>query len=71
MKASLYIWLARNSSVWFSDTSLETIKDAGIPSSNTAFLSSPKIKGSLINTLNALFFSTRETHTAQTQFYNI
>ena len=54
MKASFYIWLARNSSVWCSNESLITIEDANFPavgskntslsrdspSSNAAFLSS-------------------------------
>ena len=35
MKASFYIWLARNSSGWSSNTSLITIEDAKFPASGS------------------------------------
>ena len=92
MKASFYIWLARNSSSWSSNISLITIEDANFPpatskntnpyrdsrssnaaplSSNIAPLSSQPTKGSVINTLNTLAFSTRLTLVVQTQFYKL
>ena len=62
MKASLYIWQARNFSVWSSNTSPVTIKDADIPSTNTAFLSSQPTKNQ--HTKHLIFFNKGNTYCA-------
>ena len=67
MKASLYIWQARNFSVWSSNTSPVTIKDADIPSTNTAFLSSQPTKNQRQfdqHTKHLIFFNKGNTYCA-------